>query len=74
MTHAVDAQQLTVVRGGVTAEELAALVVVINSIIARTDAQQSRAAALAEWNAPHRSIRKTLPHGINAWRRSALPH
>lgn len=65
---------LRVVRGGVTPEELAAIVVVVNAAAASGADQATGKAAGSEWNAPHRSIRRTLPHGVNAWRRSALPH
>jgi hypothetical protein len=27
-----------------------------------------------EWNAAHRSVRKSFEHGTGTWRRSALPH
>jgi hypothetical protein len=70
----VDPAALRVVRGGVTPEELAAIVVVINALVASTDARAAEHKAPSEWNAPHRAIRRTLPHGLHAWRRSALPH
>ena len=74
MSGVVDPGSLRIVRGGVTSEELAALVVVINAMVASSGTHGRERSAAAEWNAPHRSIRRSLPHGVNAWRRSALPH
>lgn len=73
MTQINGPEQLRVVRGGVSAEELAAVVVVVNAAAAQAEHSAHDAASAAEWNAPHRAIRQPLPHGVNAWRRSALP-
>ena len=69
----LDAAQLRITRGDVTPEEVAALVVVFNALFAAAENARERALT-PEWNAPHRGIRRTLPHGAGAWRRSALPH
>ena len=72
MSQPLDAAALSVVKGEVSAEELAALVVVLNAAISQGRATNT-SRVTPEWNAPHRAIRRTLPHGVNAWRRSALP-
>jgi hypothetical protein len=58
----------------VSAEELAALVVVFNAALKHASDVEREHSARPEWNAPHRAMRPTLNHGVNAWRRSALPH
>ena len=70
----VDADQLRIVKGEVSAEELAALVVVFNAALSHANDAARERSARPEWNAPHRAMRPTLNHGVNAWRRSALPH
>ena len=72
MPH-IEPEQLRVVRGGLDHEELAALVVVINAALAHAQQQRDEHDRISEWNAAHRFIRRTLPHGQHAWRRSALP-
>mgnify|MGYP006272704861 CR=1 FL=1 len=72
MTERIDVTQLRVVRGVVTADELAAIVVVMNAVLQRN--RQRTAASTSEWSAAHRRMRPTLQHGAGAWRRSALPH
>ena len=74
MTPHVEAHQLRVVKGAVSAEELAALVVVLNAALKHAAENDIEHHLRPEWNAPHRFIRTTLPHGYGAWRRSALPH
>ena len=74
MTPRVEAHQLRVVKGAVSAEELAALVVVLNAALKHAADNETEHHLRPEWNAPHRFIRTTLPHGYGAWRRSALPH
>jgi acyl-CoA carboxylase epsilon subunit len=61
---------LRVVRGDATPEEVAAVVAVLASLRAPAPAPKRRA---PEWNAPHRLVRRTLPHGPGGWRSSALP-
>ena len=61
---------LRVVRGDATAEEVAALVAVLGSLSAPAPAPKKRA---PEWSAPHRQVRRTLPHGPGGWRSSGLP-
>lgn len=70
MTHTSDAEQFKVVRGEPTAEELAAIIVVLRNQAAVEAKKQS---VKPEWNAAQRTIRKQFAHGTNMWRRSALP-
>ncbi len=61
---------LRVIRGDATPEEVAAVVAVLASLRAPAEApKRSR----PEWNAPHRLVRRTLPHGTGGWRSSGLP-
>jgi len=65
---------LTVVRGGPTPEQLAALVAVVTaraSAAAETAAAGVAAAARPLWAAP--VLRSPLSHGPGAWRASGLP-
>ncbi len=61
---------LRVVKGGPTAEELAALVAVVASL-AGPAAPAARRTPV--WNAPARLQRRVLRHGPGAWRSSGLP-
>ena len=61
---------LRVVRGDATPEELAALVAVLGSLSVPAEAPRRRT---PEWSAPHRTVRRTLPHGPGGWRSSGLP-
>jgi hypothetical protein len=61
---------LRVVKGDATPEEVAALVAVFAAL--RTEEPPARRPAPA-WAAPHRKVRRTLPHGPGGWRASALP-
>ena len=64
---------LTVVRGGPTPEQLAALVAVVTAraSAAETAAAEVAAAARPLWAAP--VLRSPLSHGPGAWRASGLP-
>ena len=69
---------LTVVRGGPTPEQLAALVAVVTArasaaetAAAETAAAEVAAAARPLWAAP--VLRSPLSHGPGAWRASGLP-
>jgi acyl-CoA carboxylase epsilon subunit len=61
---------LRVIRGDATPEEVAAIVAVLASLPAAAPALSRR---VPEWNAPHRLVRRTPPHGPGGWRSSALP-
>lgn len=61
---------LRVIKGDATPEEVAAVVAVLASLQAPQAAPKR---APAEWNAPHRMVRRTLPHGAGGWRSSGLP-
>ena len=66
---------LRVVRGEPTDEELAALVAVVASRQAASAALARRGEARrrSPWADPARAVRRPLPPGPDAWRRSALP-
>ena len=61
---------LRVVKGDATPEEVAALVAVLGSLGPAEEAPRRRT---PEWNAHHRTVRRTLPHGPGGWRSSGLP-
>ena len=64
---------LTVVRGGPTPEQLAALVAVVTARAAAADtaADPAGAAPRPRWASP--VLRSPLAHGPGAWRVSGLP-
>ena len=61
---------LRVVSGEPTPEELAALVAVVASM---GSAAASPPRRTPEWQAHHRKVRATYPHGPGGWRSSGLP-
>lgn len=62
---------LRVVNPEATPEEVAAIVAVLSSLGGGApEAPRPR----SQWAAPHRSMRRTLPHGRGAWKASGLPH
>ncbi len=61
---------LKVLTPNATAEEIAALVAVVASL-GGDEASTTR--RTPEWQAHHRKVRATLPHGPGGWRSSALP-
>jgi len=61
---------LRVVKGDATPEEVAALVAVLATAQAAPAAEEPR---VPEWQAHHRKVRRTLPHGPDGWRSSGLP-
>ena len=61
---------LRIVRPNATPEEVAALVAVLASLGGEEPAAPRRA---PEWQAHHRKVRATLPHGPGGWRSSGLP-
>jgi len=67
-------QEIRVVRGQPTDEELAAVLMVITAQAAASSLAAKREQLRPEWNAAHRSVRKSFEHGAGTWRRSALPH
>lgn len=74
MTPYVEPEQLRIVKGELTPDELAALVVVFNAALKHASDVARERSVRPEWNAPYRAMRPALHHGVNAWRRSALPH
>lgn len=67
-------QDIRVVRGRPTDEELAAVIMVITAQAAAAGLARKRLQLRPEWNAAHRGVRKSFEHGAGTWRRSALPH
>ena len=67
-------QDIKVVRGQPTDEELAAVLMVITAQVAAASLASKRSQLRPEWNAAHRGVRKSFEHGAGTWRRSALPH
>ena len=61
---------LRIVRGTPTAEELAALVIVL---AARSGGGRSSSAPVSRWADPRRLVRGTMPPPRGGWRASALP-
>jgi hypothetical protein len=61
---------LTVINGDATPEEIAALVAVFASL-GPGEAPPPR--RTPEWQANHRKLRVTHPHGPGGWRASGLP-
>ena len=67
-------QEIRVVRGQPTDEELAAVLMVITAQAAASSLAAKREQLRPEWNAAHRGVRKSFEQGAGTWRRSALPH
>lgn len=71
-----DAPFLQVVRGDVTAEEIAALVATLTAVAAarsRAAAAKKPAPVRTNWNAQARLLRAPVRPAPGGWRRSALP-
>jgi hypothetical protein len=64
---------LRVVRGDATAEEIAALVVVLLARSADAEASSQARSVSGSWADRSGQIRRPLSPGPGAWRRSALP-
>ncbi|HET7358178.1 MAG TPA: acyl-CoA carboxylase subunit epsilon [Nocardioidaceae bacterium] len=64
--------QLRIVKGDPTAEEIAALVAVLQAATS-AGGEPPRRKPLSEWAAPHRRLRTAFPSGRSGWRASALP-
>jgi hypothetical protein len=62
---------LRVVNSDATPEEIAALVAVFSALGSGEAAPVPR--RTPEWQALHRRVRVTYPHGPGGWRASALP-
>ena len=67
-------ENFKVIKGEPTEEELAAVIMVLTAQASRAAEAKAKASLKAEWNAPHRGVRKPFEHGRGTWRRSALPH
>jgi hypothetical protein len=63
----------SVIRGEPTAEELAALTVVLRAVPARRAAAPPGRSPRSQWSARARLMRPALRPGPGAWRASSLP-
>jgi Acyl-CoA carboxylase epsilon subunit len=66
------APPLLVIRGDASAEEVAALVAVLQAM-AGSAAQHTSSPRPSEWSAPRRRLRPPLAAGPGGWRASRLP-
>jgi hypothetical protein len=66
------APPLFVIRGGATAEEVAALALVLQGVAAAS-APAPEPEVTSEWAAHHRKLRASYPSGPGGWRSSGLP-
>lgn len=64
---------LFLVKGDASAEEVAALVAVLQGLAAGAAAARQERKPTPEWSAPHRLVRSSYPSGPGGWRSSALP-
>ncbi|MBA2953931.1 acyl-CoA carboxylase subunit epsilon [Nocardioides sp. MAH-18] len=62
---------LRIVSGDATPEEVAAIVAVLSAVGTGAPGPAKRPAPA--WSAPHRAVRRALPHGPGGWRASSLP-
>lgn len=62
---------LRVVNPDATPEEIAAIVAVFSALGGGESAPIRK--KTREWNAPHRLVRRSHPHGFGGWKSSALP-
>ena len=63
--------QVLIIRGAPTADEVAAVVAAVTALAAAPQTPPVRRRGL--WNAPGRQMRPRLSAGPGAWRTSALP-
>ncbi|WP_084963636.1 acyl-CoA carboxylase subunit epsilon [Thermoactinospora rubra] len=63
--------ELRIIKGDATAEEVAALAVVLS--LRRQEPEPPAAPSRGSWRSPARAMRKPLFPGKSAWRDSALP-
>ncbi|GAA4693170.1 acyl-CoA carboxylase subunit epsilon [Nocardioides conyzicola] len=61
---------LRIINADATPEEVAAIVAVFSALQSAPAPEPRRT---PEWSAPHRTMRRTLPHGPGGWRSSSLP-
>jgi hypothetical protein len=67
-----DSPALFLVKGDATPEEVAALAVVLQGIVAAS-APAPEPKVVSEWSANHRRLRPSYPAGPGGWRSSGLP-
>ncbi len=71
MSTEPDARPLVLISSAATAEEIAAVVAVLQSVSAGSTEPEPR--TRSEWSSPHRLVRRAYRHGVGGWRSSALP-
>lgn len=64
---------LFLVKGDASAEEVAALVAVLQGLAAGAAATGQGRRPAPEWSSPHRLVRSSYPSRPGGWRSSALP-
>ena len=71
----VETAPLVLIKGDATAEEVAALVAVLQGVAAASAAAAASedAAPVSQWGSPHRKVRTSYPHGPGGWKASGLP-
>jgi hypothetical protein len=69
--HEPERTPLVVVRGDASADEVAALLAVLQGLSAARTPPPER--PRREWSAPHRAVRTAPAPGPGAWRSSGLP-
>ena len=74
MTADADRPPLFLIKGGATAEEVAALTAVLQATAAaEAAARDGERRPRSEWSAHHRKLSRPLAAGPGAWRASGLP-
>ena len=73
MTTEAEKPPLFAIRGDASAEEVAALVAVLQGLASSGAAARERRPR-PEWSAPHRTVRRAHASGPGGWRSSTLPH
>ena len=65
---------LRVIRGDATPEEVAAVIAVLAAAGGSPESDSGGRRRPSRWAAPAGRLRPAVPHGLGAWRGSALPH
>jgi hypothetical protein len=70
----IDRPPMLVIDGNATAEEVAAVVAVLQGIAAAAASAAPERRPRSRWAHPARGVRRPVHPGPGAWRASALPH
>ncbi|MCU7724414.1 acyl-CoA carboxylase subunit epsilon [Actinoplanes sp. KI2] len=65
---------IKVVRGNPSAEELAAVLVLLSATATAAADPGPRRPRTGAWHAPHRLLRRPHAYGLAGWQSSSLPH